>query len=93
MAKKEKIEQKLYIRDKIVIEESKNFVYEMLVYEYTKNGIMLIDSKDTEQKEFKGYGSSNIIVRGNLRFLQVIELCGAPLEFIKENFKPLKLKK
>lgn len=61
------------------------FVYEMTVYELDKNTIGLFDSKQTEVSEFKGYTTCQVVEKNKKRFQQIIELIGAPIDFLETN--------
>lgn len=64
---------------------SEFFVYDMFVYELTKNVISLVDNKETNQKEFKGFGQDEVVTKDKKRYLKSIELIGAPISFLEEN--------
>ena len=84
--KKEKVEYVYYghkTQSSLFIAEK--FVYEMMVYHSEPRMMALFDEKETQSNEFKGYGTTRVLDKNGKRFIQYIELVGAPLSFLEEN--------
>lgn len=64
---------------------SDKYVYEMLVYSLEERQVSLYDSKENISKEFKGFSVSKIVIKKDKKFMQCIDLLGAPLSFIEDN--------
>ena len=68
------------------IEAKSDFIYEVTLYEHSKNFIRLLDSCYYKSNKLLKLKNKIIIKRYKNRYLiKSINMIGAPLEFIKEN--------
>lgn len=86
MAKKVKIKPLLYKNKKgKYLELNENYEYEMIVYQLFPTRTELYESKVKTVKTFQGTGGTELIEKGNDKFLKVITLLSAPLKYLEEN--------
>lgn len=64
---------------------SDSFVYEMIVYVSHQYGFSQYDNKETKTKDFKGFTSRREMIKGKTKYIQYIDLVGAPISFLEEN--------
>ena len=87
--KKAKVEKPKYVyyghRTQKPLFVSDKFVYEMLVYYTEPRLFSLYEEKETKTAEFKGYGSTKVLDKNKKKFVQYIELVGAPISFLEEH--------
>jgi hypothetical protein len=87
MAKEESTLEFYYKANCEPIYKADSFIYELVVYEYFKTGFTLYEHKVKTTKEFKGLGSRSESTVKNKKYVKIIELIGAPEEFLKkENY-------
>lgn len=87
MAKKKEIAEVIWYKTKTnLLYLADSFMYESIVYEvHSKSSLSMCEITEKESKEFKIWNTTKNIEKGKRKFIQFIQLVGAPLNFLEEH--------